>query len=271
MFKAIIKKAFSLAGYRIMRLKGDMVLTFPSEFSKEDQQIFNYVRRNNLSIVSDERLFATLMACQYVAMGNVEGDFVECGVYRGGNSIIAADVYRRSAPYKSVWLFDTYAGMSNPTDIDVSSEGVPAKIKYLKNQREPCNKWQYAAIEEVRAEFAKVFLLTPNVRFVKGDVLNTLCNGPLPDKISVLRLDTDWYESTKLELEVLYPRLVSGGVLIIDDYGSWAGSRKAVDEYFSNFPRPFLQCCDYSRVGVKYEEINRTQSASSQNQTVASI
>lgn len=69
--------------------------------------------------------------------------------------------------------------------------------------------------------------------FVKGDVTQTLLNkSNLPKKISVLRLDTDFYESTRIELDILYPLLSPKGVLIIDDYGSWTGSKKAVDEYF---------------------------------------
>ena len=67
---------------------------------------------------------------------------------------------------------------------------------------------------------------------VKGKVEDTL-PGHAPDHIAVLRLDTDWYASTKHEMEHLYPRLARGGVLIIDDYGHWAGSRQAVDEYLA--------------------------------------
>ncbi len=76
----------------------------------------------------------------------------------------------------------------------------------------------------------------------------------MPDKISVLRLDTDWYESTKRELEVLWPRLVKGGVLLIDDYGHWQGARKAVDEFFIGSDRPFFSYTDYTgRIAVKAE------------------
>ena len=74
-----------------------------------------------------------------------------------------------------------------------------------------------------------------NISFIKGAVENTLKIAPnLPNKIAILRLDTDFYSSTKIELDILYPRLIEGGVLIIDDYGSWKGSKKAVDEFFSN-------------------------------------
>ena len=85
-----------------------------------------------------------------------------------------------------------------------------------------------------------------NIFLIKGKVENTLRNKKkLPKKISILRLDTDFYESTKIELEILYPRIQSGGVLIIDDYGEWQGARKAVDEYFGN-GMPFLHIVDQS-------------------------
>ena len=74
-----------------------------------------------------------------------------------------------------------------------------------------------------------------NIKFIEGEVEKTLLyEENLPKKISILRLDTDFYSSTKKELEILYPRLVSGGVCIIDDYGYWKGARQAVDEYFGD-------------------------------------
>ena len=70
------------------------------------------------------------------------------------------------------------------------------------------------------------------MKFIKGKVENSLLESSnLHEKISLLRLDTDWYESTLIELEILYPKLAKGGILILDDYGDWLGSKKAVDEY----------------------------------------
>ena len=193
------------------------------------------------------------MACRYVAERNISGDFVECGVWRGGNSIIAAAVFGAIAPEKYVWLFDTFAGMTEPTPFDVNVRGESADSKFRQSIRGDHNDWCYSPIDEVKTNFEKVGLLGEKVKFVEGDVARTLANvDELPSVISVLRLDTDWYESTKVELEVLYPRLSVGGVLIIDDYGHWGGARKAVDEYFEGRARPFLQYIDQTaRVGVK--------------------
>jgi predicted O-methyltransferase YrrM len=93
-----------------------------------------------------------------------------------------------------------------------------------------------------------------NCVYVKGDVLKTLKDrGNLPKSISILRLDTDWYDSTRIELEVLYPLLTPGGIIIIDDYGHWSGARSAVDEFFSKQEiKPFFSYIDYTgRVGIK--------------------
>jgi O-methyltransferase len=223
------------------------------EFLESDKSIFRFVRANTLSTSSDERLYATVMACKYVVERQIEGDFVECGVWRGGNSIIAASVFSAAKIAKAVWLFDTFAGMTAPTDADVNFRGEAATLKFKASARAGYNDWCYSPIEEVSGYFDKAGLLSDSVRFIKGDVARTLADlSSLPEKISVLRLDTDWYESTRAELEVLYPRLSRGGVLIIDDYGHWGGARKAVDEYFATHSRPFFQYIDHTgRLAVK--------------------
>jgi hypothetical protein len=94
----------------------------------------------------------------------------------------------------------------------------------------------------------------PNLfHFAKGRVEETL-PAQAPDQLALVRLDTDWYESTRHELVHLYPRLAPGGVLIIDDYGHWDGVKRAVDEYFSAQAEPLLLSrIDYAaRVAVKH-------------------
>lgn len=89
--------------------------------------------------------------------------------------------------------------------------------------------------------------------FVKGKVEDTLSDR-VPERIALLRLDTDWYESTRCELKHLFPRLVQGGVLVLDDYAWWSGSRKAADEYFrDNGIRILLNRIDScgARLGLK--------------------
>ena len=229
---------------------------FPVELSSEDRDLIRHVIDNDISMVSIERLCATLKAAKYVSENNIDGDFVECGVWRGGNAIIAADIFRRYGLDKKVYLFDTFAGMTEPSDDDRAiSDNEPAMKHYEKEKTPTHSNWCYAPIEEVRENFSKRALLGDNIVFVKGPVEETLrLQANVPERISILRLDTDWYESTKVELTTLYPRIVSGGCLIIDDYGWWSGSRKATDEYFEQMhPKPLLHVTDScGRIAVKF-------------------
>lgn len=248
-----MKKLLTLIGLS-KRTSQDLqnAIRFPVECDAGDREILEHVVTSGLTMVSHERLFTTLMACKHVCQAGVEGDFVECGVWRGGNSLLAADVFRRAQQARQTWLFDTFTGMTEPTDADVKYNGQGAMETFLNKQRTDRNDWCFASIEDVQDTFRRREL-SGHARFVKGDVQQTLLDPKsLPDQISVLRLDTDWYESTRAELEVLYPRLSVGGVLIVDDYGYWQGAKKAVDEYFQAVPRPFLQYTDQTgRVGVK--------------------
>ena len=228
----------------------------PVEFEKRDIKIFDYVINNQLTMVSEERLIATIQACKYAILNEIPGDFVECGVWRGGNSIAAKLLFEAYGSNKKVILMDTFAGMTEPTELDETTRHkTPAKMRFQKEQKESHNGWCYASLEEVKENFTKASAGPVGVEYIVGDITETLLTTKgLPSEISILRLDTDWYESTKFEMEVLYPLLSSGGVLIVDDYGHWNGARKAIDEYFDNNPakRPLLQYTDYTgRMGIK--------------------
>jgi O-methyltransferase len=255
-----LKKAAAAFGLEISRRRREPATkasAFPVELTAEERELFLHVREHDLTMVSDERLFTTIMACRFVLERGIAGDFVECGVWRGGNALLAAGVFKAHRADRNVYLFDTFAGMTAPTEFDrEAAANAAAAAKFESLQREAYNEWCYASLQDVRANFSRAGLLDDRVVFVPGDVVATLDGDVLPERIAVLRLDTDWYESTKKEFEVLYPRLSLGGVLIIDDYGHWAGARKATDEYFAaHGHRPFLQYTDYTgRVGVKLTE-----------------
>jgi len=104
--------------------------------------------------------------------------------------------------------------------------------KWVLSQQADSNAWDFATLDEVRRNFIRFDLLDESIKFIVGDVRKTLLEDDLPGSISLLRLDTDFYDSTLIEMQVLWPRLVPGGILILDDYGHWDGARKAVDEYF---------------------------------------
>ena len=189
---------------------------------------------------SQKRLEAMVASLRWIEEEAIDGDVVECGVWRAGNIMLA----RKIAPDRVCWLYDTFTGMTEPgpEDISISSQ-LPALPRYHASPG-----WCLAALEDVKSDLAVMDCFDEQrLRFVVGDVAETLLIAEnLPDQIALLRLDTDWYASTKIELEVLYPRLVSGGVLIVDDYGHWQGSRQAVDEYFGNMVT--LARIDYTAV-----------------------
>ena len=205
------------------------------ELEKQDIDMIKDVIDNKYTMTSPQRLINTLKSCHYVVKNNIPGDFVECGVWRGGNGILAKKVFEYLGSNKKVWMFDTFQGMTAPTSVDVAAKTqLAAESYFLKSQKETHNEWCFASLKDVQKNCSDAGLDINSFKFIKGDVCETLKTPKnIPAKISVLRLDTDWYESTKAELEILYPRLSDRGVLIIDDYGHWEGAKKAVDEYFS--------------------------------------
>ena len=231
--KNIIKKIVQNSGYDI-RKKGsfDIPPEFPSDFTENDIEIIKKVKP--FTLTSNERIYALLQATKYVIHNDIPGDIIECGVWRGGSMMaVALTLLKEKKSEKDLYLFDTYEGMSKPTDLDVSFEGKKADNQFEENKRnEDSADWCLASLDEVKQNVIKTGYNTEKLHFIKGKVENTLPEHA-PKQIALLRLDTDWYESTKHELIHLFPRLVSGGVLILDDYGYWAGAKKAVDEYFS--------------------------------------
>ncbi|MBR0697501.1 TylF/MycF/NovP-related O-methyltransferase [Bradyrhizobium lablabi] len=193
------------------------------------------------TMVSRERLYAQFQAVKYVSEHAIAGDIVECGVWRGGVSMLGAlALLARADTTRQIWLYDTFAGMAEPGAEDVSPwDGNNAMRLWTKNRTMEHNDWCYASIDEVRRNLLSTRYPEDRLTFVKGDVAETLYEQ-VPDKIAVLRLDTDWYASTKIELEVLFPRLAKGGVLLVDDYGAWSGCKKAVDEYMAAHKIPLM-------------------------------
>jgi hypothetical protein len=143
-----------------------------------------------------------------------------------------------------LYLFDTFEGMSHPTEHDVRAETGERAAELLAHSNKGDQIWACSSLREVQENLARTEFPANRVHFVRGRVEDTIPHQA-PEQISILRLDTDWYESTRHELIHLFPRLSAHGVLIIDDYGSWAGARKAVDEYFATSEfRPLLARID---------------------------
>jgi O-methyltransferase len=195
-----------------------------------------------------ERLRAMAQALHIVSVDGIPGDVVEVGVWRGGNVMLA----RLIAPSRRCWLFDTFDGMTEPDpdlDYKLGVIGSPKKAIHRYNLKKAGGtKWDARTIAETKQDFRDVGL-DPEDRivWVKGPVEDVLRRSPTPDQIAVLRLDVDWHKPTKASLECLYPKLVRWGFLIVDDYGHWAGARKAVDDYFGGADKlPSWYDADYT-------------------------
>lgn len=209
------------------------------------------------TMTSPERILALCDAVDYLHKNQIAGDIVECGVWKGGSmSAVARSLKALSTGDRTLWMYDTYEGMSEPTENDVDFNGHSADQMLadadLDQSEARDSIWCRCGLETVKQTLRETDYPESMLRFVKGKVEDTL---PLeaPETIALLRLDTDWYESTRCELEILFPKLVPGGVLIIDDYGHWQGCRKAVDEYFAKHNvKMFLHRVDYTgRLGIK--------------------
>lgn len=239
-------KPLKSAGYHVTNTNKKIHET-AIELDDQEVQIILDVHKNSYSMSSLSRMVNVIKSCKYCVENDIPGDFVECGVWRGGNGIIARKIFERMKSDKKVYMYDTFAGMTRPTKFDVKSVSKqPAINKFYSQQTDDHNKWCYASLDEVKNNCLNSNLNLNKFKFIKGDVCKTLIEkSNLPEKICVLRLDTDWYESTKVELEMLYPILSQKGVLILDDYGNWEGSKKAVDEYFNSKKyKPMLNVVD---------------------------
>jgi hypothetical protein len=245
-----------VAGWR-WRLGYYLGTSIPPEYDDDLRATIKRVRRNTLS--SAARVAALCDSVEYVVRNEIEGDFVECGVWKGGSMMAAAlTLLRLGDTSRDLYLFDTFTGMAEPTAEDVSSpyDGYSLHKRFNRNKTGATSDWAAVPDDFVREAMISTGYPPERIHLVKGLVEDTLPEGA-PERLAMLRLDTDWYQSTKHELEHLYPRLVSGGVLIVDDYGHYEGARRAVDEYFAEHgERVLLNRIDYTgRVAIKQSAV----------------
>ncbi|MFI8438719.1 TylF/MycF/NovP-related O-methyltransferase [Streptomyces sp. NPDC079020] len=222
---------------------------YPADYDDEAKEIIRAVKP--YSMTSPERLNAFILATRHIVRHDIPGDIVECGVWRGGSmQACAKTLMSLGETERELYLFDTFEGMTPPTAEDLRRDGRSAQ-ELLDAQGKDRPIWAVASLEDVMAGFGTVPYPKNRIHYVRGRVEDTL-PANAPEQISILRLDTDWYASTRHELEHLYSRLVSGGVLLIDDYGYWQGSRQAVDEFLEKTgERLLLLRMDEGRIAVK--------------------
>ncbi len=216
--RRMIRKALQHYGYSIVNTY--KVGGFPWDFQYTD--VIRSVQQITMAPVESTEVLCR--AVEYIIKNKIPGDICECGVWRGGQMAAAGMVCDKLGDCRTIWLFDTFDGLLQPTEEDIDMRGIFAstKTKLMSDSTR-------ASKEEVQTNMA--FYQGGKV-YVEGDVCQTLKQFALPKKIALLRLDMDYYIPTKAALTHLYARLVRGGILLVDDMGVWAGARQAVNEYF---------------------------------------
>ena len=242
--KKIIKNIFSLFGLAIVRkIKTPLPIaeaaSIPyqdfADISEKSKKIYSEI--SPYTLITLERTDAIITSIDYLCANNIPGDIVECGIWKGGSicAAIKALVLNNSFERK-IYLFDAF-------DVDVmfsSKSEIPEDKSFDGKTCEELLNEGGLAKENYSYQLQGVIDLLKttgypmeNIIFKIGLVENTLpCNEI--EKIALLRLDTDWYDSTKHELIHLFPKITKNGVLLIDDYGYWQGCRKAVDDYIKD-------------------------------------
>lgn len=225
MLKSLIHKSLQAFGLDLVRFRSEG--HYPPDFRTEEIDIIKKVRP--WTMTSLERIYSLIQATRYLSANGIEGAIVECGVWKGGSiATIARTLVELSDVERELYLFDTFEGMSAPTEKDFDYDGIPASEVLRRNQAYYCAD---APLETVKRVLAETGYPMEKIHFVTGRVEDTIPANS-PNSISLLRLDTDWYQSTKHELIHLFPLLSTRGVIVIDDYGHWSGARQACEEYF---------------------------------------
>ncbi|MDC1330615.1 TylF/MycF family methyltransferase [Pelagibacteraceae bacterium] len=226
--KNIINKSISFFGYNIVNENQKII-----ELTNNEKELINLVK--DYSMTPQIRIYSLIKALKHINQKKILGDFVECGVWKGGNIILFKKIIElTNDSSRKIFAYDTFEGMTEPDENDFDiSKNLNAKILMKKDKDKKTNIWGVCSLEDVKSNIQANVKNVDDIKFIKGPVEKTLdIQENLPEKISLLRLDTDWYSSTKKELEILYKKVSPGGVIIIDDYGHWGGSKKAVDEFF---------------------------------------
>jgi O-methyltransferase len=251
MIKKSLKRLMSMTGYDIVRSER-IASDYPPDFDDDHISILKEVRPRTMT--SPERVYALTEAVKHVVRRGIPGSIVECGVWRGGSMMaVALSLRNLSCSDRDLYLFDTYEGMPKPQGIDVDCKGHSAMSMFDASRTgADSSDFCLATLPDVQAGMADTGYNPERIHFVKGKVEETV-PSQAPDTIALLRLDTDWYESTRHELKHLFPRLSRGGILIIDDYGFWQGAKKATDEYIMQYaPSLFLTRIDHTgRIAIK--------------------
>lgn len=200
---------------------------------------------SKFSLLSRERLLFNIAAIDSVCSKNILGDIVEIGVWKGGSMLsMLLALEKNNCLDRTIHLYDTFEGMTPSTEADKDFNGKDANELIKQDSFWSC----ISGLEEVQKNISQNSKYPSHlINYHKGDICKTKF---IPDKIAVLRLDTDWYESTKFELDNFYDKVCSGGMVIIDDYGHWQGCKQAVDEFLRDRASSNIKLFEIDYTGV---------------------
>lgn len=257
----LIKKFFDIINLQLSARLGIRItrnVSFANSIRTFDPVAYKIILGVKDRTMTDEnRLYNAIVATRYISENRIPGDIVECGVWRGGSMMaIASTLITLSDTTRSLYLYDTFQGMTKPSRFDIRLDGRSAKDLLGESVKQNKKEFEggviaFASLQDVKAGMSSTKYPEKQIAYEVGKVEKTL-KATSHKSLSLVRLDTDWYESTKHELEVLWPKLISGGVLIIDDYDHWTGARKATDEYFEKLSvRPLFMAMNSGRILIK--------------------
>ena len=231
-YKKFIKSFLKLFNYKIVRINNfkDRYNDFIAEATEEELKIIDNFTESSLTTKAN--LWSIIQSLKYLDNNNIDGDVVECGVYKGGTLAMILRFLNNLKISRKIYGYDKFEEglryikltshdktIKGESFLDFSNDNI-----HKNDKQKNFNPIKY--LPEIESD---------NVILVKGDIHETLTKEKnIPKNIAFLRMDTDFYSSTKTQLEILFPRLVNGGVLHIDDYGTCPGVKKAVDDYFQS-------------------------------------
>jgi O-methyltransferase len=246
-----LRRQMRLVGVHWKRLRQ---IKYPRDF---DEQVIETIKAvAPYTMMNKARAYGLVDAVRFVAKTGIPGAFVECGVWKGGAMMaVAGTLLQLGQRDRDLYLYDTYEGMANPGPEDVNWRGESAVHiwKNLALRGSKGSNWNYVGLEDVKKVMSKTGYDPNRLHFVKGLVENTIPEHA-PESIALLKLHTDFYASTRHILEHLFPRLAPGGLLIVDDYHWWGGTRKAVDDYIqeNNLSLFLSRVCVGARIAQKH-------------------
>ena len=176
------------------------------------------------TMVTNKNLIALYNLVQRANSLDLPGHIVECGVWNGGSAAIMglANIQdTQNYRNRTIWLFDSFQGLPPPTHKDGNRE----RVNYFQG-------WNKGDSGKVKHVFGKLGVPLDHVRIIPGWFEKTLRTAPV-DRIAILHVDADWYESVKLVLDVFYDKVVPGGFIILNDYGAWEGCNHALADFFA--------------------------------------